>query len=75
MPDEETQIEQLERQFASASGIAFAAARKQALASGLSVLQSENGVIYRVTPNGSKSEIKRIERPSVVKRGQKFRLK
>eukprot|EP01031_Cornospumella_fuschlensis_P015305 gene15305-18705_t len=60
MPDQELQIEQLETQFPSASAEAFAAARRQVLASGQSVLQAEDGVIYRVSPSGGKWEVKRI---------------
>ncbi len=53
MADQETDILKLEHQFPAASGSAFAAACKEVLASGQSVLQSDNGVIYEVSPDGS----------------------
>lgn len=59
-------IQKLENQFLMVSGSAFVEARKEALAHGLSVLQSENGVIYEVFPNGYRKELKRVEPPSAV---------
>jgi hypothetical protein len=47
-------IQKLESQFPAISGSAFAAARDRALASGQSVLQSQDGVIYEVFPDGRK---------------------
>jgi len=59
-------IQQLENQFPPVSGSAFVEARKEALDHGLSVLQSENGVIYEVFPNGYRREVKRVEPPIAV---------
>ena len=63
-------IQQLESQFPAVSGSAFAAARAHALASGQSVMQSQDGVIYEVFPDGSKVEVKRIEPPTQVVSGK-----
>jgi hypothetical protein len=41
----------------------------QALASGNSVLQSENGVIYEVFPDGTRTLIKTITPPTAVTPG------
>ena len=50
-------IENLENKFPAVSGSAFAAARERALASGQSVLQSEEGAIYEVFPDGTRRRI------------------
>jgi hypothetical protein len=57
------------------SGIAFVKAREQMLAAGQDVLQSEQGVIYRVTPSGESTAVKRIDPPSVVQKGSKVQLR
>ena len=75
MPDQENNIETLENQLPAASGSAFAAAREQALASGESVLQSEQGVIYEVFPNGTRRRVKEIEPPTPVARGSKVAIR
>ena len=62
-------IQQLENQFPLASGSAFAAARERVLASGQSVLQSQNGVIYEVFPDGRRVEVKKVDPPTTVKAG------
>jgi len=67
MSDHDIQI--LENQFPALSGSAFAAARSQVLASGQSVLESKDGVIYEVFPDGRRVEIKRIEPPTPVVTG------
>jgi hypothetical protein len=71
----ENSIETLENQFPAVSGVAFDAARKQALKSGLSVLQSEDGVIYEVFPDGSRKRVKEIEPPTKVVSGQKITIR
>ncbi|HEY1170925.1 MAG TPA: hypothetical protein VGH19_06100 [Verrucomicrobiae bacterium] len=73
MSDQE--IQQLENQFPTVSGSAFAAAREQVLLSGQSVLQSENGVIYEVFPDGHRVEVKRIEPPVQFVTGSIFTIK
>lgn len=71
----ETQIELMENGFPSISGMAFAVARERVLASGQSVLQAENGVVYEVFPDGQKVVVKEIEKPVAVQKGQKIKLR
>jgi hypothetical protein len=68
-------IQQLESQFPAVSGSAFAAARQKVLESGQSVLQSENGIIYEVFPDGCRKEVKKIEPPTQFVAGSVFTLK
>lgn len=68
------EIQQLENQFPSLSGKAFAEARKRVLESGLSVVQSEGAFVYRVFPNGSKQLLKKIEPPVKVDRNKVYIL-
>lgn len=68
-------IQQLENQFPAVSGSAFAAARERVLASGQSVLQSQDGIIYEVFPDGRRMEVKRIEPPSHFVSGSVFTLR
>ena len=68
-------IQKLESQFPAVSGSAFAAARERVLQSGQSVLQSENGVIYEVFPDGHRKEVKKIEPPTQFVTGSVFFLK
>jgi hypothetical protein len=65
-------IQQLESQFPAVSCSAFAAARAQVLASGQSVLQSQDGVIYEFFPDGRKVPVKKIEPPTQVVYGRKI---
>jgi hypothetical protein len=74
MTDHENHLEILESQFPAASGSAFEAARKVVLASGQSVLQSEEGCVYEVFPDGRKVFVKRIEPPIKVELGSKWSL-
>ena len=67
-------IQHLENQFPAVSGSAFAAARKHALGSGLSVLHSENGVIYEVFPDGRRNVVKHIEPPTPVVSGSIIKI-
>jgi hypothetical protein len=62
-------IQQLESQFPSLSGEAFAVARRSVLASGQSVLQTEGAFLVRVFPDGRKEVVKQIEPSTPVKRG------
>jgi len=68
-------IQKLENEFPALSGSAFAAARDRVLQSGQSVLQSENGVIYEVFPDGRRKEVKKIEPPTHFVTGSVFFLK
>lgn len=68
-------IQNLESQFPAVSGQAFAAARKQALEAGLSVVESRDGVIYEVFPDGRRVAVKQIEPPTFVEPGRKIQLR
>ena len=68
-------IQKLESEFPAVSGSAFAAARERVLQSRQSVLQSENGVIYRVSPDGRREEVKKIEPPAQFVTGTIFTIK
>ena len=68
-------IQQLENQFPAVSGSAFAAARQRVLASGQSVLQSQDGTIYEVFPDGQRVAVKQVEPPSHFVSGSVFILR
>lgn len=68
-------IQRLESQFPAVSGSAFAAARERVLASGQSVLQSQDGIIYEVFPDGRREVVKQIEPPSHFVPGSIFTLR
>jgi len=68
-------IQRLESQFPAVSGSAFAAAREQALAAGQSVLESKQGVIYEVFPDGHRRRVKEIEPPTQIAPGYKVALR
>ena len=74
MIDQEDNILKLESEFPSVSGSAFATARERVLASGQSVLQSENGFIYEVFPDGRRRRVKKIEPPTLVIAGSKISI-
>lgn len=69
MTDSEQEMHEVERRFAGASGAVLREARQRSLNAGLSVLQSENGVIYRVFQDGRKEVTKRIDAPVQVIKG------
>jgi hypothetical protein len=68
-------IQQLESQFPAISGEAFAAARAQVLASGQSVLQSKDGIIYEFFPDGRQVAVKKIEPPTQFGSGKVFTIR
>lgn len=68
-------IQKLESQFPAVSGSAFAAARDRVLASGQSVLQSKDGVIYEVFPDGRRVQVKKIEPPTQFVSGSVFTIR
>ncbi len=68
-------IQQLESQFPTLSGQVFADARQSVLASGQSVLQSEDGWVVRVYPDGHKERVKRIEPPTSVTTGTIYTIR
>lgn len=69
------EIQTLENQFPSLSTEAFAAARRRVLESGQSVLQSEEGFVCRVFPDGTKKKLKKIEPPMQVDREKIYILR
>lgn len=69
MTDTDNEIQRLESQFPLVSGEAFAAARERVLVSGQSVLQSEDGFILRVYPDGHREVVKQIEPPTLATPG------
>ena len=71
MSEPEKIIHDLETKFPALSGQAFHDARAQTLASGQSVWESEDGVIYEVFPDGRRVERKRIEPPFPIPAGTK----
>jgi hypothetical protein len=68
-------IQKLENQFPAVSGSAFAAARERVLASGQSVLQSQNDTIFEVFPDGRRVEVKKIEPPTQFTSGKIFTIR
>ena len=70
----EKDIDTLEQQFPAVSGSVFAAARDRVLASGQSVLISEDGIIYEIFPDGTRKQVKEIDPPIAVERGKKIHL-
>jgi len=68
-------IQKLESQFPAVSGSAFASASEQVLASGHSVLQSQDGVIYEVFPDRRRVAVKEIEPPTQVVIGSIFTIR
>jgi len=75
MSDQEKIIQELESRFPTLSGVTFNAALKQTLASGQSVLQSDQGVIYEVFPDGTRRRVKEIEPPTLVEPGKKITIR
>jgi hypothetical protein len=71
MSEAEKIIVELESGFPALAGEVFAKARKEALASGQSVLHSEGGIIYEVFPDGTRILRKRIEAPTPIPAGTK----
>ena len=75
MTDHEKHIRELETQFPLLSGPVFSTARQQTLASGQSVLQSEQDVIYEVFPDGTRRRVKELESSTPVTPGSKITLR
>ena len=61
MSDQE--IKELEARFPAVSGQAFAQARERVLASGQSILESRDGVLFEVFPDGRRVPLKTIAPP------------
>jgi len=75
MANDDQKIETLETQFPAISGSAFMKARELVLASGQSVLQTCNGIIYEVFPDGRSKPVKRVEPPVHIIPGSTFVIK
>ncbi len=75
MTNTEAQIATLEAEFPTLSGVAFSKARREALASGLSVVEVVDGVIYEVFPDGRRFEKMRIGLPAAVVPGTKIAIR
>jgi hypothetical protein len=67
----ESEITALEEAFPAMAWQAFAKARQETLAAGISVWESEGGIIYEVFPDGTKVERERIIPPTYVPLGAK----
>lgn len=72
---EKAQFRRLERQFPESCAVAFRAAKEQALQSGLAVLEASDGIIYKIIPDGSREEVKRISPPQRVSPGTRIKLR
>lgn len=70
MPNSEKAMQFLEEHIPELAQSAVTQAYWQALASGSSVLQSENGAIYEVFPDGTRKLIKTTTPPTVVAIGE-----
>ena len=75
MSDDEKKTLILEARMPALSGQAFIAARDQVLASGQSVLQAENGMLYEVFPDGRKVPVKPMALPVPVVSGSKIAIR
>jgi len=75
MAKEDSDLDPVERELPPASGVAFARARINVLASGLSVLQSQDGAIFEVFPDGRRRFVKAVDPPTVDVIGRKIILK
>lgn len=67
-------IKKLEDEFLVNSGSAFVEARERVLQSGQCVMQTENGVIYEVSPDGRRRAIKNIEPPITFPAGELYTI-
>ena len=75
MPDQEQNIRELENRFPALSGVAFTAASERTLAAGQSVLQTADGVLYEISPDGTRRRVKEIEPPTPVIPGSKITIR
>ena len=70
----EQDIQTLENEFPALSGKAFVKAREEVLRSGQSILESIDGFIYRVFPDGRKEMVKKIEPPAHTTAGKIYKI-
>jgi hypothetical protein len=71
---DDREIDNLEQHIPELAAMAIKLAYWQALASGSSVLESDNGAIYETFPDGTRKFIKQIEPPIPVTKGTKWEL-
>jgi len=71
MTEQKDDIEFLEEHIPELAEAAVTQVYWQTLASGNSVLESDNGVIYEVFPDGTRKAVKTIEPPIPVVKGEK----
>jgi len=71
----EQDIQILESKFPGLSGEAFASARERVLRSGQSVLESKDGTIFEVFPDGRRVAIKKIQPPKRVVPGTVYTIR
>jgi hypothetical protein len=75
MSEQEKRIEELETQFPVISGEAFAEARARALATGVGVVEADEGELYEVFQDGRRRFLKKIQPPIPVRKGAKFSIR
>lgn len=75
MSDPEKVMLHLEEQIPALSRSAVTVAYLQTLAAGDSVLESEQGAIYEVFPDGTRRLVKQISAPTPVEPGRKLRIR
>jgi hypothetical protein len=75
MPDIESSIEYQEEQIPALAQAAVTRAYWDTLASGQSVLETDNGKIYEAFPDGTRRFVKEIEPPIPVEYGQKIAIR
>ncbi len=75
VPLSDEAIDFLEEQIPELAEIALKQAYWQVLASGHSVLQAEDGALYRVFPDGKREFVKKLEPKVPVTQGKKILIK
>jgi hypothetical protein len=74
MTDPEQTLDFLEQQIPSLSGAAVGVAYVQALASGQKVLVSGDGGLYQAFPDGTRTLVKKLDKPLSVPVGTKVKI-
>jgi hypothetical protein len=74
MTDPEQTLDFLEQQIPSLSGAAVGVAYVQALASGQKVLVSGDSGLYQVFPDGTRTLVKKLDKPLSVPVGTKVKI-
>ena len=75
MPNQERTIDYLESQIPALSAAAVTVAYWKALAAGNSVLETDDGAIYEVFPNGTRRFVKKIDPLISVQYGEKIDIR